>query len=63
MGIIMSSFKIAICQMRVVDDKQVNIDKAKSMIKESADNGADMVVLPEMFNCPYAVSYTHLLRV
>jgi predicted amidohydrolase len=53
MGIIMSSFKIAICQMRVVDDKQVNIDKAKSMIKESTDNGADMVVLPEMFNCPY----------
>ena len=48
MGIIMSSFKIAICQMRVVDDKQVNIDKAKSMIKESADNGADMVVLPDV---------------
>lgn len=47
------SFKIGICQMRVVDDKQINLDKATAMIKESADNGADMVVLPEMFNCPY----------
>ena len=48
-----NSFKIAICQMRVVDDKQINLDKATAMIKECADNGADMVVLPEMFNCPY----------
>jgi predicted amidohydrolase len=47
------SFKIAICQMRVMENKQINIDKATAMIKESADNGADMVVLPEMFNCPY----------
>ena len=39
--------------MRVVDDKQINLDKATAMIKESADNGVDMVVLPEMFNCPY----------
>ena len=39
--------------MRVVDNKQINIDKATSMVRESADNGADMVVLPEMFNCPY----------
>ncbi len=54
-----NNFKIAICQMRVVDDKQINIDKATSMIKESADNGADMIVLPEMFNCPYD---THKFR-
>ena len=54
-----NNFKIAICQMRVVDDKQVNIDKATAMIKESADNRADMIVLPEMFNCPYD---THKFR-
>ena len=47
------SFKIGICQMRVVDDKQVNLDKSTAMIKEAADNGAAMVILPEMFNCPY----------
>ena len=49
----MSIFKVAICQMKVVNDKQENIDKAKAMIRESASNRADMVVLPEMFNCPY----------
>lgn len=49
----MVSFTVAICQMKVVDDKQANIDKAMAMIRESASNGADMVVLPEMFNCPY----------
>lgn len=48
-----NNFNIGICQMRVVDDKQINLDKATAMIKESADNGVDMVVLPEMFNCPY----------
>ena len=47
------SFKIGICQMRVVDDKQLNLDKATAMVRECANNGADMVVLPEMFNCPY----------
>ncbi|MGB9200771.1 nitrilase-related carbon-nitrogen hydrolase, partial [Methanobacterium sp.] len=54
-----NSFKIAICQMSVVDDKQTNLDKVTAMIKESGDNGADMVVLPEMFNCPYE---THKFR-
>jgi omega-amidase len=46
-------FKIGICQMKVVDNKQLNLDKAYAMIGECANNGADMVVLPEMFNCPY----------
>ncbi len=46
-------FKLAICQMKVVDDKKSNIKKAQEMIESSALNGADMVVLPEMFNCPY----------
>jgi omega-amidase len=47
------NFKIGLCQMKVVVDKAVNIDKAKSMIGKAAENGAQMVVLPEMFNCPY----------
>lgn len=49
----MKTIKIALCQMRVVDDKQINLDKAVDMIEQSADNGAELVVLPEMFNCPY----------
>ena len=46
-------FKLAICQMRVTDDKSKNIEKAIDMLAEAADNGADVAALPEMFNCPY----------
>ncbi len=50
----MKSFKIAVCQLHVVDDKEVNLQMAVDLIEESASNGADLVVLPEMFNCPYS---------
>jgi predicted amidohydrolase len=39
--------------MNVVDNKEKNIEKAIQMIKESKKQGADLAVLPEMFNCPY----------
>ncbi|MFT9493436.1 carbon-nitrogen hydrolase family protein [Anaerosolibacter sp.] len=50
-------FKIGICQMMVMEDKGENIEKAESMIREAAGNGARVVVLPEMFNCPYENKY------
>ncbi|MCK9151198.1 carbon-nitrogen hydrolase family protein [Methanobacterium alcaliphilum] len=46
-------FKIGLCQMEVVDSKQENISKALKMIESAASNGAELVILPEMFNCPY----------
>ena len=49
----MNSIKIALCQMNVVDNKEKNIEKAIQMIKESKKQGADLAILPEMFNCPY----------
>ena len=49
----MNSIKIALCQMNVVDNKEKNIEKAIQMIKESEKQGADLAILPEMFNCPY----------
>ena len=49
----MNPIKIALCQMNVVDNKDKNIEKAIQMIKESKKQGADLAVLPEMFNCPY----------
>lgn len=49
----MNIIKIALCQMNVVDNKEKNIKKAIQMIKESKKQGADLAVLPEMFNCPY----------
>ena len=49
----MNLIKIALCQMNVVDNKEENIKKAIQMIKDSKNQGADLAVLPEMFNCPY----------
>lgn len=46
-------FILSICQMKVCDDKNLNISKAQVMIGEAAKNGAELIVLPEMFNCPY----------
>ena len=50
----MNMIKLALCQMNVVDNKEQNIEKAIQMIKESKKQGADLAVLPEMFNCPYS---------
>nr|WP_265101209.1 carbon-nitrogen hydrolase family protein [Methanobacterium lacus] len=47
------SFEIALCQMNVVESKDENLERAVSMIREANVNGATLVVLPEMFNCPY----------
>ena len=49
----MNIIKIALCQMNVVDNKERNIEKAIQMIRQSKKQGADLAVLPEMFNCPY----------
>ena len=49
----MNKINIALCQMNVVANKEKNIEKAIQMIKESKKQGADLAVLPEMFNCPY----------
>lgn len=49
-------FKLAICQMKVVDDKKLNINKAVNMIGTAARNKANLIILPEMFNCPYDIS-------
>ena len=39
--------------MNVVDNKEENIQKAIQMIRDSKKQGADLAILPEMFNCPY----------
>ena len=45
--------RVALIQMKVTTDKQQNIRTACGRIREAAGNGADFVVLPEMFCCPY----------
>ncbi|WP_054697385.1 carbon-nitrogen hydrolase family protein [Syntrophomonas palmitatica] len=49
----MSKIKLAVCQMRVGNDKQQNLKRAGEMIENAVNNGAEMVVLPEVFNAPY----------
>ncbi|MDQ2085851.1 carbon-nitrogen hydrolase family protein [Herbivorax sp. ANBcel31] len=44
---------VSLCQMKVEDDRKRNIDKAVKMIKTSVKNNSRIVVLPEMFCCPY----------
>lgn len=49
----MKEFKLALCQMKVIDHKGANLARALNMIERAAGENADLVVLPEMFNCPY----------
>lgn len=50
-------FKIGLCQMMGSKDKEESRAKARAMASEAAKNGAQVVALPEMWNCPYANEY------
>ena len=50
-------FKLAVCQLRTETDWDQTMKKTEHMVFEAAENGAQVVVLPEMFNCPYAREY------
>lgn len=45
--------RVAVCQLRVTSDKEANVSHARETIAKGASHGAQMVVLPEMWNCPY----------
>ncbi len=54
----MNKVTIGLCQMMVEKtSKKCNIEKARDMIFKAVDMGAEIVVLPEMFNCPYNNKY------
>lgn len=46
-------FKLGLCQMQVTGDKAANLRRAETLLRQAADRGANLAVLPEMFNCPY----------
>lgn len=50
-------FIIAVCQIRTETDKAVTMAKAEKMITEAAENGAEVIALPEMWSCPYSKKY------
>ena len=49
----MNTVKIAVIQIRTELEQDVTLEKAGRMMHEAAGNGAQIAVLPEMFNCPY----------
>ncbi len=49
MGII----KLGLCQMAVSRDKGENLRRAQAALEQAARQGAQLAMLPEMFNCPY----------
>ncbi|QEK12852.1 carbon-nitrogen hydrolase family protein [Crassaminicella thermophila] len=53
----MKRLKVGICQIKVVEDKEKNIENAEKMIREAVRNGSQLIILPEMFNCPYENKY------
>lgn len=46
--------KIALLQTPVSADKQQNLDRACQIVRQAALQGAQLVILPEMFCCPYS---------
>lgn len=49
-----TKFKIALCQLAVTADKERNIAHARNAIMEAAEKGAQIVLLPEIWNSPYS---------
>ncbi|KAL3532671.1 hypothetical protein ACH5RR_006192 [Cinchona calisaya] len=49
-----TKFKIALCQLLVTADKEKNIACARKAIEEAAEKGAQLVLLPEIWNSPYS---------
>ena len=49
----MSSVKVAAVQMSCSEDREENISKAERMIRSAAAEGANIILLPELFELPY----------
>ncbi|XP_009594489.1 omega-amidase, chloroplastic-like isoform X2 [Nicotiana tomentosiformis] len=49
-----TKFKIGICQLKVTIEKNANISQARNLIHAAAEQGANLILLPEMWNCPYS---------
>ena len=49
----MDTLKVALIQMPVVTDKAANLQRAEAALRQAAAEGAQLAVLPEMWNTPY----------
>ncbi|KAI3447187.1 hypothetical protein Pfo_003852 [Paulownia fortunei] len=49
-----TKFKIALCQLSVTVDKEKNIAHTRQVIEDAAGKGAQLILLPEIWNSPYS---------
>ncbi|GIX76691.1 omega-amidase NIT2-A [Caerostris extrusa] len=57
MAAFLQKMKLALIQFAVSPNKEKNLERACTFIKEATQNGAKLVCLPECFNAPYGVKY------
>ena len=53
----MRKFKLGIVQICAKDNKDRNIKRCEELVRLAVDQGSDVVLLPEMWNCPYQNEY------
>ena len=51
-----AKLSLALCQIKVGSDKVANIEHARKTLERACASGAQMLVLPECWNSPYAVA-------
>lgn len=49
----MRNVTVAAIQMRCTSDRKENIEKAETMVRKAAEQGANIILLPELFEYPY----------
>ena len=52
----MNKIKVGLCQLKVYSDKAEGLLNAERRIRFAKKRGAEIIVLPEMWNCPYVSS-------
>ena len=50
-------FKLGLCQIAGSVDKEEAKKNAEKHVREAAENGAQVISLPEMWDCPYSNDY------
>jgi apolipoprotein N-acyltransferase len=51
-----TSVHVALCQTKVTADKGLNIATAREAVRAAASKGAELIILPEIWNGPYATT-------
>lgn len=49
----MRKIKVAAVQMHMVEDPQKNVETAEKLVRQAAEQGAGVVLIPELFERPY----------